>query len=78
MIHQMATSDNEWQWMTTSESEWQRVAQWVTTSGAKSGNECQRLTTSDNEWKQVTTNDYEWQQMTASGTRNKDEWEQVK
>ena len=46
----------------------------MTTTGAKSGNEWQRVTVtgtmSDNEWQQVTTSDNEWQRMTASGTTN--------
>ena len=46
----------------------------MTTTGAKSGNEWQRVTAtgtmSDNEWQQVTTSDNEWQRMTASGTTN--------
>ena len=55
-----ATSDNEWQRVTSYDNEWQRV----TISG----------TTSDKEWKWVTKSDNEWQWVTASessGTANK-------
>ena len=63
MVHRVATSDNEWQRVTTNEhgwyNEWQRVVQ--------------RVTTSDNEWEKVITNEKEWQQMTMSDS----EWQQV-
>ena len=51
-------SDNEWY------NKWQRVVQWVTTSGTASDNEWQRVTTNDNEGQRVvqrmTTSDNEW------------------
>ena len=52
-----------------------------------SDNENQRMITNDNEWhnewqrvvQRVTTSeDKVWQRMTASGTTNENEWEQVK
>ena len=52
----MATSDNEWQQ--------------VTTSGTTSDNEWQRMTTNSNkwynEWQRVTTNDNKWQRVIIS------------
>ena len=65
-------SDNEWyhdwQQMEKSDIEWQRVVQWMTTSGTTNGNKWQKVTTRDNEWQRVTANDNEWHQTTASGT----------
>ena len=47
MVHQVTTSDNEWQQLTmsgsTSDSEWQRVVQ--------------RVTKNDNEWQWVTASE---------------------
>ena len=43
MVHRVTTSDNEWQW--------------VTTSGTTSDKEWQWMTKSDNEWQWVTMSD---------------------
>ena len=46
----------------------------MTTGGAMSDNEWQRVTgssiTSDNEWQWMATSDNEWQSVTTSGTTN--------
>ena len=50
-------------------------------SGTSSDNKSQWMTKSDkgdNEWQRLAKNDIEWQRMTASGTTNKKEWEQIK
>ena len=65
------SSDNQWQWMKTSDNGWYEWQQ-MTTSG----------TTSDNEWQQVTksgaTSDKEWQrvvQRVATSDKNSNEWQ---
>ena len=65
MVHQLTTSDNEWQRVTTSgttsDNEWQRGVQRVTTSGTTSDKEwqrvIQRVTASNNKWQWVTASD---------------------
>ena len=63
----MATSDNEWQQ--------------VTTSGTTSDNEWQRMTTIDNEWQRVTTsgttNDKKWQRVIQRVTTSDNKWQWV-
>ena len=58
-------SDNEWY------NKWQRVVQWVTTSGTTSDNEWQRVTTSV---QRVTTNDNEGQRVVQRMTTSDNEW----
>ena len=45
MVQPVATSDNEWERVTTNEEEWQRMR--------KSDNEWERVTTNDIEWQWV-------------------------
>ena len=67
MVHQVTTSDNEWQR--------------VTTSGATSDNKWQRVTTNDNEWKRMTTSgaasDKEWQRVIQRVTMSDNRWQWV-
>ena len=66
MIHQLKTSNSEWnEWY----NEWQRI-----TTSDKNDNEwynkCQRVTASDSEWQRVTTNDNKRQGVTARDKTN--------
>ena len=45
---------------TTNDNDWQRAVQRVTTSGAMSDNEWQRMKKIDSEWQRVIKNDNEW------------------
>ena len=62
-VHQVTTSEIEWQPVTTSATMSDNEGQWVVRRMTSSG------TTSDIEWQRMTTNDNEWQQMTMSDSK---------
>ena len=76
MVPRVTTSDKEWcnHWkrMATSDNEWQRVTSMSGTMSDNEDNERQQLTTSDHDWQRMTTsgstNNNEWY----------NEWKQIR
>ena len=75
MVHQVTTSDKEWQRVTTNGTTSYKEWLGVTTSGTTNDSEWQRMktsgTTSGKEWQRVTTNGNEWQWVRAVVQRMK-------
>ena len=75
MVHQVTTSDKEWQRVTTNGTTSYKEWLGVTTSGTTNDSEWQRMktsgTTSGKEWQRVTTNGNEWQRERAVVQRMK-------
>ena len=75
MVHQVTTSDKEWQRVTTNGTTSYKEWLGVTTSGTTNDSEWQRMktsgTTSGKEWQRVTTNGNEWQRVRAVVQRMK-------